>query len=85
MNITRKTRQPMPLPSSGKVAACSMNGVGRKTRQLMTVGRRLAERDPQNGGIKCNVDVSFSIADNKVEIGICLRDSTRNFIGAQTH
>lgn len=29
---------------------------------------------PPPGWVKCNVDASFSMAENKVGIGICLRD-----------
>lgn len=40
---------------------------------------------PPIGMVKCNVDVSFSMVENKVDTGICLRDALCSFIGAQTH
>jgi hypothetical protein len=32
---------------------------------------------------KCNVDASFSLNRNKIEIGMCIRDDHRSFVAAK--
>ncbi|KAL6549455.1 hypothetical protein OROHE_008572 [Orobanche hederae] len=40
---------------------------------------------PSSGSVKCNIDASFSLTDNRVGIGLCIRDHLGNFIRAKTH
>jgi len=37
-------------------------------------------RKPRSGRLKCNVDASFSNSNNKVGIGMCIRDSAGNHV-----
>jgi ribonuclease HI len=39
---------------------------------------------PSIGRYKCNIDASFSHTDNKVGIGICIRDDNGRFVSART-
>jgi len=41
-------------------------------------------RNPTPGRLKCNVDASFSFADNKVFIGMCIHDVDMCFVLAKT-
>jgi len=39
---------------------------------------------PRSGRLKCNVDVSFSMTENKLGIGMCLRNEEGRFIRGKT-
>ncbi|CAJ2637113.1 unnamed protein product [Trifolium pratense] len=39
---------------------------------------------PHTGRYKCNIDASFSVRQNKVEIGMCIRDDQGQFVLAKT-
>jgi hypothetical protein len=39
---------------------------------------------PPRGRLKCNVDVGFSVATNRTDIGICVRDDDGAFVLAKT-
>ncbi|XP_039682810.1 uncharacterized protein [Medicago truncatula] len=39
---------------------------------------------PRRGRLKCNVDASFSMTENKLDIGMCIRNEEGRFIRAKT-
>ena len=39
---------------------------------------------PRRGRLKCNVDASFSMTENKFDIGMCIRNEEGRFIRAKT-
>ncbi|CAJ2637029.1 unnamed protein product [Trifolium pratense] len=54
------------------------------TNTVQTDPQQMIWVKPSHGRYKCNVDASFSLAHNKVGIGMCIRDDHGRFVAART-